>query len=446
MMAAIPRLKALPKPHEQTFINTARKIREKRLTRREELPDLPKDLGEKAVALLTAMTDFEEKGFWQAYEALAQDAPQLRGWKDIITTMAPPEEKPDEKPDERFLTGQSGKRLLKLSTIEDIYHLPDALPLLAGVLEAGSVSMLYGVSGTGKTFTGLDIALSISHGIPWQGRTVQQGTAWYINTEGKRGLKKRLQAWYKEHEMLTPTMDHFKIIPWPLDLRTYTQELIETINDQEVPPILIVVDNFSMCTPGIDQNKQEQVAPVLHLMNALAAEYNCHMLIIHHTNKAGDVNGTMAFRNHVDTMIELVKEDAADRESPILFRCMKARDADPFGDIRTQLKSVVLSIDPEMRETITSCVVIPASNPTTRLHEGLSDIEKNLFDLLGDEVRTYTDWKKECLKELGIAKATFDRKRDSLLNKGLIEKVQLPGKAYEGYQKRPQQQGDAWNE
>jgi KaiC/GvpD/RAD55 family RecA-like ATPase len=56
--------------------------------------------------------------------------------------------------------------VLKLSTIEDIYNLPDALPLVAGVLEAGSVSMLYGVSGTGKTFTGLDIALSISHGIP----------------------------------------------------------------------------------------------------------------------------------------------------------------------------------------------------------------------------------------------------------------------------------------
>ena len=85
-MASIPRLKALPKAHEQAFIDTARKIREKRLTKREEIPDLPKDLGEKAVALLTAMTDFEEKGFWQAYDALAEDAPSLRAWKAIIIT------------------------------------------------------------------------------------------------------------------------------------------------------------------------------------------------------------------------------------------------------------------------------------------------------------------------------------------------------------------------
>jgi AAA domain len=445
-MASIPRLKALPKAHEQIFIDTARKIREKRLTKREEIPELPKDLGEKAVALFMAMTDFEEEGFWQAYDALAEDAPSLRAWKAIILTAAPPGDHSEEKPDERFLINQAGKRLLKLSTIEDIYNLPDALPLIAGILEAGSVSMLYGVSGTGKTFVGLDIALSISHGIPWQGRIVQQGTTWYINTEGKRGLKKRLQAWYKEHETLAPTLDHFKIIPWPLDLRTYTQELIETIDDQEVPPTLIVVDNFSMCVPGIDQNKQEQVAPVLHLMNALAAEYNCHILIIHHTNKAGDVNGTMAFRNHVDTMIELVREDAADRESPILFRCMKARDAEPFRDIRTQLQSVVLSIDPQTREMVTSCVVAPAATSEKASHEGLGDIEKNIFDLLGDGIKTYTEWKKECLKEIGIAKATFDRKRDVLLNKGLIEKVQMPGKAYEGYQKRIQPQRNAWNE
>ena len=444
-MASIPRLKALPKPHEQVFIDTARKIREKRLTRREELPDLPKDLSEKAAALLTAMADFEEKGFWQAYDALAEDAPQLRGWKEMITTVAPPEAKLKEEPDERFLTSQSGKRLLKLSTIEDIYNLPDALPLIAEVLEAGSVSMLYGVSGTGKTFIGLDIALSISHGIPWQGRKVQQGIVWYINTEGKRGLKKRLQAWYKEHEPLAPMVDHFKIIPWPLDLRVYTQELIETINDQEMPPTLIVIDNFSMCVPGIDQNKQEQVAPILHLMNTLAAEYNCHILIIHHTNKTGDVNGTMAFRNHVDTMIELVKEDAADRESPILFRCMKARDAEPFRDIRMELKSVVLSIHPDTREMVTSCVVIPAEIPVKEPHDGLKDVEQNILDILGDRCLAYTEWQNESMKDLSISSATFSRVRTVLENKGLVGKTKVEGKRFDVY-RQVQQERSAWNE
>lgn len=434
-MAANPHLKALPRAQEQRFLDTVRLIREQRLTRADEIPDLSKELQEKALALLLARTDFGEVGFWQAYEALAEGAPQLRLWKDLITTAAPLEEPSPEPSDERFLTNSAGKRVLKLSTIEEIYALPDASPLIAGIVDRGAVSLLYGISGTGKTFTGLDLALSISHGLPWQGRAVQQGTVWYLNTEGKRGLKKRLRAWYQLHEALVPDRDHFKIIPWPLDLRAYTQELIETIKDQPDPPTLLVIDNFSMCTPGIDQNKQEQVAPVLHLMNALAAEYGCHILIIHHTNKAGDVNGTMAFRNHVDTMIELVKEDPADRESAILFRCLKARDAEPFEDLRLSLQSLVLAPDTSTREVITSCVVVAAPQTASSSPDGLGDLEKTMLDLLGEETRTYTDWKKACLQELGIAKATFERKRDLLLHKGVVRKVRVPGKVYEGYQR-----------
>jgi RecA-family ATPase len=57
---------------------------------------------------------------------------------------------------------------------------------------------------------------------------------------------------------------------------------INTIEDQNEPPALIIVDNFSMCVPGVDQNKQEQVAPILRLLNALASEYNTHIMVIHH--------------------------------------------------------------------------------------------------------------------------------------------------------------------
>jgi hypothetical protein len=240
-------------------------------------------------------------------------------------------------------------------------------------------------------------------------------------------------------------MDHFKIIPWPLDLRAYSQELMETINEQEVPPTLIVIDNFSMCVPGIDQNKQEHVAPVLLLMNALAADYTCHVLIIHHTNKAGDVNGTMAFRNHVDTMIELVKEDAADRESPILFRCMKARDAEPFRDIRIELKPIVLSIHPKTREMVTSCVVVPAEIPVKEPHDGLKDVEQNILDILGERMLAYTEWQNESMKDLSISSATFSRGRTVLENKGLVGKTKVEGKRFEVY-RQVQQERSAWNE
>ena len=129
-------------------------------------------------------------------------------------------------------------------------------------------------------------------------------------------MKKRLKAWYSYHADLEPT-SNFQVIPWSLDLHAHFADLLYTVEQQEQKPALIVIDNFSMCTPGVDQNKQEQVAPILRQLNALAGEYELHVMIIHHTNKQGDANGSMAFRNHVDTMIELRKEDRADKDSAV---------------------------------------------------------------------------------------------------------------------------------
>ncbi len=395
-----------------------------------------------ASELLSTMQEQGPEMYWRVYNSLAEIDTRLKDLRPMIIA-----ECPDSAPvveDAHFIE-RAGKRLLKLSTIEDIYNLPDAVPLVAGVLEVGSISMLYGLSGTGKTFTGLDLALSVCHGLPWHGRKVQQGIVWYVNTEGGRSLKRRLQAWYKEHDDLSPDLEHFKIIPWSLDLREHTQETINTIEDQNEPPALIIVDNFSMCAPGVDQNKQEQVAPVLRLLNALASEYNTHIMVIHHTNKGGDINGTMAFRNHVDTMIELVKEDAADRDSPILFRCMKARDSEPFRDIRTELKSVVLYTDPKTLETTTSCIVTTSVMPEKVPRDGLKDVEQNILDILGERQLAYTEWQNESIKELSISTATFSRVRTTLENKGMIAKVKKEGKRFEAYH-RIVKESSAWNE
>lgn len=401
MLDKIIPLKKPPTSLEKAFVRVQVDILNGVITDAHQIDSaLTGDRREEAYQLLTTLQGDGKEVYWRVYNSLAEIDRRLKDLRPMIVA-----ESPESAPviqDAHFIE-TAGKRLLKLSTIEDIYNLPDALPLIAGILEAGSISMLYGLSGTGKTFTGLDLALSICHGIYWNGRKVQQGNVWYVNTEGGRGLKRRLQAWYKEHSDLQPDLEHFKIIPWSLDLREHAQEIVNTIDDQAEPPALIVIDNFSMCAPGIDQNKQELVAPILRLLNGLATEYNTHIMVIHHTNKAGDVNGTMAFRNHVDTMIELVKEDAADRDSPILFRCMKARDSEPFRDIRTELRSVILYTDPDTLETVTSCVAVPSITPERAPRNGLKDIEQNILDILGERKMAFTEWQNESTTELKIS-------------------------------------------
>jgi len=395
----------------------------------QELAKLKKQwLNDMLSEALEAKREDGEEGFWRVIDALAIDHPELKDLRSLLEIDAPPEPQ-EEKPDPYLIRNPNGKTLLKLFTVEDIYALPDAEYLIAGMFETATVGMIYAQSGRGKTFTSLGMALSVAHGVPWLGRKTKQGPVWYINTEGGRGLKKRLQAWYHEHEHLSPTSD-FKIIPWSVDIRECYQIILDTIEAGEHPPIMICIDNFSMCAPGVNQNHQEEIAPVLRLLNQLAQDYGCFCLIVHHTNKEDDFNGSMAFRNHVDTMIELKKEDKNDKNSPIIISSQKTRDDEPFSDIRVEMKQVIISVDDVTAQTKTSCVIVATEQPEPE--KTTPEAQRQMLEVLKLNKQLTTErWGKLCLEVHKITRATFYRNLKTLTREELIVPVdeKLNGKS-----------------
>jgi AAA domain len=434
--------KRIPNAHEQEFITIASKIKDGRTVTQDEIAALDGHWRDLATCLSEAYTRRETQGFWSVYESYYKDYPQLRDWRDQVETpAAPDEDSAEEKLDKRF-TKKDDKRIIKLYSIEEVYEFPDPTYIISKILPSIGTSMSYGMSETGKTFTALHLALCIAHGETWMGRRVKPGPVWYINTEGNGTFKRRIKGWYINHPELEPTAN-FKIIPWSLDLRDNFQDLLDTIEamSEDEKPALIIFDNFSMCTSGVEQSKQEQVAPILKKLNDLAQEQETNLMVLHHTNKEDDFNGSMAFRNHVDTMIQLKKEDKADRQSPIIVSSEKARDDELFRKIKVELKSVNLYFDEDEQDFVTSCVVVESSSPIKQ--PGLKDVTQNILDLLGDDVRSYTDWKKESMEALKIAKATFDRARDELEAGGYIQKCRVDGVRFEQYRKVKRKTGDS---
>lgn len=318
------------------------------------------------------------------------------------------------------------KKTLPLLSIQDIVNAPPPVYIIHQMFQVGAVSLIYGESGTGKSFIITDIGLHAAHGKEWQAYKVKECYVWYISTEGNASLKKRYLAWYKKHEL--PFSLNFQTITETFDLQTDYQSLLNTMKAQERKPNLIIIDNLSMCT-DIDQNKQNEVAPLLRAMHYIADTYKCHIAIIHHSNSTGKFNGSMAFKNHVDMMIEIKKVHPRKHNSPIIFHCEKPRDDEPFKDIILELEQVYLYPDSETGEPITSCVIVDSSKSYHNDQEDTSQAHLHVLESLYEhESLRWTKWKELCEERCNISGATFSRILRTVRGKGLIDQS---GKKYQ---------------
>lgn len=386
------------------------------------VPDAVEDVGEwkqSLDTLVTALKQDGDSGYKKARVTLFREHEQLG---TLYATM-PREETQSDDP--RFTTGRSGKRIFSTFTEDDIDQLPDIEYLLSGILLTSSVSMVFGESNTGKTFAALDLAQHIARGLMWQGRRVKQGNVLYIYAEGEHGMKPRLQAWRTYHNLSTiPTI---RFIGIPVHLINDRQALLDTVAETQERYSLVVVDPYSLCATGTNQNDQNEVTKTLMTAHEIVREYHTHVMLVHHTNKSGGFNGTAAFKNHVDTMIELKREIEDTPTSPIIARCEKQRDAQYFADIKLQLEIVELGINKYTYEPVTSCVVVSCDTLTRKEAQAEMQAQaeekeqQEMVDILSVHGELTTNKWEQRSKDLSISGRAFDRHIEMLKANGKIK-------------------------
>lgn len=328
-----------------------------------------------------------------------------------------PEATQDE--DRRLVVGKKGKKVLRSDTLEDVLNYPDPEYLVTKILEIATVSLLYGESGTGKTFIALGIALAVAFGHDWLGRRVKQGPVLYFYQEGKLGLKKRVKAWLQFYGVESlPT--NIRFITVPTHLIDDKQYILNVIEEQEQPPVLVIVDTLSNCAPGVNQSHQEEVYPVLAVGHEIVKAYNSHFMFIHHDNKNGDYNGSKAFRNHVDTMLQVEKGTA---EGSIILNFKKCREEETLPDITLQLLKV------ELGEELSSCVVVSSDAKTGAT---LPQPQFQILEILHESGSlSSNEWHRRCLNAYKMPYMTWNRHRKMLEQAELIEYTeQGKGKTY----------------
>lgn len=206
------------------------------------------------------------------------------------------------------------QRDIKIKTLSELRNTPPPSFQIADYLIHNSFAVLYGAPATYKSFLALDWALSVAHGVDWNGRPTQQGAVLYLAMEGQAGITVRADAWHEQNNLSNETAPFYTVtqpIGMAMDNSIDVQMLNKAIEQMGIKPTLIVVDTLarSFAGSGADENKATDMSFFIRSCDILRETYSCTVLAVHHTGKDADkgLRGSTALLGAVDTSIAITR-------------------------------------------------------------------------------------------------------------------------------------------
>ena len=198
--------------------------------------------------------------------------------------------------------------------------------------------MIYGASGSGKTFISIDMIVSSYKGSKWANRfdiKKRPINVFYCAGEGVSGLPARFEAAVKHYELDDlPNLTFFPKIPQLyLDngesIDVFKKELENGIKDNKLTsPDLIVIDTMHTAILEAEENSSRDMGKVLHKCRDIAASQKCAVLLVHHSNKLGSSErGSGAVRGSCDCIIEIQGADSGKSSKMV---CSKLKDGESW--------------------------------------------------------------------------------------------------------------------
>lgn len=203
--------------------------------------------------------------------------------------------------------------------------------------EGGSLGVLFGKPGTGKSFVALDLAHCVATGVDWHGRSVKQGEIVYLAAEGALGFKGRATAWAKSRGFRAVRNAHYVIDPINLmDLRNVDAFLRTLRDDGITTPSLIVIDTLARSMPGGDENETKDMSAVVTGLQRIQTT-GASVLVVHHqghNDEAVRARGSSVLPAAADYMLRTSKTGRT-----IRLECAKQKDAEEFAPLTFELKA-----------------------------------------------------------------------------------------------------------
>lgn len=303
---------------------------------------------------------------------------------------------------------EDSERPIQFAPIGDIIRdLTGAEFLIKPYLRRDTVTVLFGDSGSYKTFLALHMGLCIAHGVSFCGKTPKQGAVYVICGEGHGGIGRRLRAWLDEYTISEPRNLYVSNIPAQLiedgNARGAADVISGMVKETGQEPALIIIDTLSTNFGDGDESFNADVARLLRNVNLhIRTPFRSCVLIVHHTGHAekSRERGAYAIRANADERIMVW----GNGEDVVVMESLKVKDGPRWLPQAFKARPVALEGIKDSEGEQETSVVLDALDyvPVRQETEGLGPKQKVALQCL----RALYDQQRANLREAHIDEAT----------------------------------------
>ena len=205
----------------------------------------------------------------------------------------------------------AGPSLFKLIKAGELHKLPPVELLRDTHFVARGFNVIFGPSGTYKSFYVLNAALHLA----------QKIGVIYVAAEGIGGMRDRVDAWCDFNQR---DAGHLHFISEEVNLLDSGEitRFVVTAKTLSMPTALVVLDTYARCMPGGDENSAKDAGLAVRHCATIQRTLKTAIAVVHHSNRAeSGERGSGAIRGAADSIIEV---SAAD--DTVRIECSKMKD------------------------------------------------------------------------------------------------------------------------
>jgi hypothetical protein len=302
-----------------------------------------------------------------------------------------------------------------------VADLPMPPQIISGVLHQGSKLLIGGSSKSYKTWTLIDLAVSVATGTPWIGFSTTAARVLYVNLELQEVFFQHRIKEILSHKRLeiNDQLDVWNLRGYAADYRALVPKIRARIRDEGY--LLVIIDPIYKVLGAADENSARDITDLVNTFEKLAIETGSAVLLAHHFAKGNAsakdfidrISGSGVFLRDPDSYVCFTMHEEEDAFSVE----MKLRNLPPVAPFVVKWEWPLFQraedLDPSR---------LKQSGGRPAMHK-----PEALLECLGDKRLTTGEWREAAESEC-ISKSRFFALQKELIKQKKVVKSRVDHK------------------